>query len=344
WYSINSKIQYGFSDQQLRGQIQLTYNFNRTKFTRLRLTAGSWVAQLSDQDPVSPFWDTYSSLFFKNNFIRLYEKDFVHFHFRQEIVNGLFLRSSLEYARRRFLSNQTNHSWFFKSRLYDPNSFRSEGDPAIDFSDQEALIFKLSLRFRFKQKYLSYPQRKYIEGSDWPDFWIHYKKGIQGFGTESDFDQIRFNIKDELTFGILGFSSFNLEVGTFLRQEQLSFVDHQHFNGNRLGFAKVEDYYTSFLLLPYYQFSTSNSWFQGHYEHHFEGFLFDKIPLLRRWNLKSVLRASFLYTEDRKDYLELSFGLENLGFGALRVFRLDLVNAFWRGSHVQTGLVLGIDL
>jgi len=82
WFSIKPKIQYGFTDKRLRGQVEFIYNFNRTHFTRIRLTAGSMTAQFSDQNPVSTLLDTYSSLLFKNNFVRLYQKDFVHCYFR----------------------------------------------------------------------------------------------------------------------------------------------------------------------------------------------------------------------------------------------------------------------
>ena len=58
-------------------------------------------------------------------------------------------------------------------------------------------------------------------------------------------------------------------------------------------------------MLPYYEFSTTQPFVQVHYQHHFEGFLLDKIPLVRKAGLKSVLGASFLYTEEGKDYFEV---------------------------------------
>ncbi|MEM8907105.1 MAG: DUF5686 and carboxypeptidase regulatory-like domain-containing protein, partial [Bacteroidota bacterium] len=121
WFSVRPQIQYGFADQRLRGQLAFTYNFNRTHFTRFIATAGRMTAQFNGQNPVSSFLDTYSSLLFKDNFIRLYEKDFVRLFFRQEVVNGFYLQTSLEYAHRRPLQNESNYSFFNKDQSYSPN-------------------------------------------------------------------------------------------------------------------------------------------------------------------------------------------------------------------------------
>ena len=97
-------------------------------------------------------------------------------------------------------------------------------------------------------------------------------------------------------------------------------------------------------MLPYYEFSTTNPFVQIHYQHHFEGFLLDKIPLVRKAGLKTVLGASFLYTEEGGDYYEVSFGLDNLGFGIVKLFRADVVASFRDGKYLTTGFRLGIDL
>jgi hypothetical protein len=62
--------------------------------------------------------------------------------------------------------------------------------------------------------------------------------------------------------------------------------DYQHFNGNQT--LAASEYLNSFQLAPYYANSTTAAFYAtGHLEHHFNGFLTNKIPVFRRlnWNL-----------------------------------------------------------
>jgi Family of unknown function (DUF5686) len=155
---------------------------------------------------------------------------------------------------------------------------------------------------------------------------------------------LKINIEDELSMGLFGRSEFNIEGGLFINNKRIQFIDYQHFNGNQTFIYSPSKALSSFLLLPYYEFSTMNPFVQIHYQHHFEGFLLDKIPLVRKLGLKTVLGASFLYTEEGKDYFEVSFGLDNLGFGIFKLFRTDVVASFRNGNYLTTGFRLGIDL
>ena len=70
----------------------------------------------------------------------------------------------------------------------------------------------------------------------------------------------------------------------------------------------------------------------------------DKLPLVRKLGWKLVAGANFLYTTEQKDYAEVSFGLDNLGFGIVRLLRFDVVSSFVRGKYDGTGILFGINL
>ena len=94
----------------------------------------------------------------------------------------------MEYAQRSPLENTSEYSFLRKDRMYEPNDPLYPNDLDIPFNDHEVIELGLSFRFRFEQKYISYPKRKFIMGSKFPDFWIHYKKGISAFGSDVDYD------------------------------------------------------------------------------------------------------------------------------------------------------------
>lgn len=343
YYELGGHIEYGLGDKRLRGGLKLAYNFNATKFTKLTLTGGSSTRQFNGSNPVSPFFNSITTQYQHRNYIHLYQREYGKIHLRHELINGLLFRGSFEYEDRSYLNNSSEFSFFKKDRTYRSNNDILNRNPEVPTPRRhQAFIFNASFRLRFNQKYLTYPGRKYIVGSDKPDLWIHYRKGINALGSDVSFDQVWVNYYDEITFGLVGRSSFNFEAGTFLRKNNLRFIDYQHFDGNQFLIAEKGKYLQTFLLLPYYERSTDGAWIQAHYSHNFDGYILDKLPLLRKLNWKLVAGASFNYTQLNKDYTEFNVGFDNIGFGAFRLFRVDLVMAYDQGQHRRTGVVIGV--
>ena len=341
---LSGSLQYGFSDQRIRGEAGIRYDFNQTKFTRLTITGGSTTRQFNGGNPVNRAFNSVTTTFQHKNYLHLYQREFAKIRLRHEILNGLLFYGGFEFEDRSYLNNTSELSLFNKDDLYEPNNVVLARDGVPTPARHQALIFNASFRIRINQKYLTYPDRKFIVGSDRPDVWVHYRRGIKAFGSDVDFDQLWINYWDELTFGLVGRTAFNLEAGTFLRKNNLRFIDWQHFTGNQFLFANPNKYLQTFLLLPYYERSVDNAWVQMHFRHNFDGYLLDKIPLLRKLGWKTVAGASFLYTDTQKEYFEFSVGLDNIGFKAFRLLRLDLVFSYDQWQHRRTGLIIGVNL
>jgi uncharacterized protein DUF5686/carboxypeptidase-like protein len=341
WLRVNPQIQYGFSDKKWRGGLDFEYNFSNETFSRLTLSGGiDKVVQYNDNEPISPSLNTYYSLFYKKNYMRIYEKNYLNLKYRRELVNGLFFIGDIEYARRSNLENTTNKSWRKKDSLYLDNIPDHPFAKGEEETEDEGVFLELNFRIRFDQKYISYPDQKFIMGSEYPDLWIRYKKGF----LDTDFDLITLEIRDNISTGLVGESEFILKGGVFLNSNKMRFIDFQHFNGNQTTLFNPDNFLSSFILLPYYERSTNDYYLEGHYQHHFNGFLFDKIPLLRKAGFKTVLGASFLNTPENGNYSELSFGIENLGFGIMKIFRVDAVASFDEWKYRKFGVRLGIGL
>ncbi|MDV7398470.1 DUF5686 family protein, partial [Arthrospira platensis SPKY1] len=103
-------------------------------------------------------------------------------------------------------------------------------------------------------------------------------------------------------------------------------------------------YRQSFFLLPYYDFSTTRPHAQAHWEHQFKGFLFDKIPLIRKLGLASVISAKALWIEGQAPYYEAAFGIDQLGIGLARFLRVDVAAAFRGDEFLDWGIVVGFML
>ena len=66
-------------------------------------------------------------------------------------------------------------------------------------------------------------------------------------------------------------------------------------------------------------------------------------PLLYKLNATLMLGFHNIAIPNKKTYSELSIGLDNLGFGKFKLFRLDYVRSY-QNNHQVDGVVLGIKI
>ena len=113
--------------------------------------------------------------------------------------------------------------------------------------------------------------------------------------------------------------------------------------GSEVFLMKSGDYSTTFLQLPYYQFSTDEHYFQAHVQHHFDGWILDKIPGFQKLGWSLVAGAKFLKSGDNPFYSEVHIGFDNMGYKILRLVRLDAVLSIYDGQ-TDLGLRMSIGL
>jgi hypothetical protein len=345
WWDVSPSVNYGFAEKRLRATFAFRYRFNQKQQTLLNLSGGTDVVQFNPANPIGKTVNTIYSLWAKENYMKLYNKAFGRVAFQQELFNGVWLSTNLEYARRSALVNRSDFNW---RRKQDEKTFTSNDplDPtnnAPAFEPNNALTWGLSLRLRYKQQYITYPDRKFIYGSRLPELWILYRKGINAFGSDVNYDLLALRVvKYEIPMGVLGRFDFNVEAGTFLNQAALQFMDYRHFPGNQTILGNPDRYRNSFLRLPYYEYSTTNDYVQAHVQHTFDGWMLGKVPLLRKLGWTEIFKASYLYTTEQKNYVEVGLGIDNIGWSAFRLFRFDVVWSYREAGKWNTGFVIGV--
>ena len=78
----------------------------------------------------------------------------------------------------------------------------------------------------------------------------------------------------------------------------------------------------------------------AHWQHHFEGFLLGKIPLIRKLGFKEIARVAFLKTLELGNYAEAGFAIDNIGYGLFRLFRVDVSWQFKDGKTDKSPKVM----
>ncbi len=343
-FSVTNNLRYGFSGRQFYIRSGIRYLYNPTKSGSIQINGGRSVSQFNHLDPVPYLVNTFYTLLAERNYLKLYEKRFAEITWRQEILNGLTLGGVLEFARRLPLENTTRFTFRdIEEREFTPNNRLPYGLDSVRMPVHNALVLRLGLRFNFRQKYISRPNLKINLDSPYPTLYVQYRKGIPGvLGSKADFDFLRVGLDKDLRLGLFGESRFDVSFGTFLRKKEIYLPDFRHFIGNQTLIANNQ--LDAFYLLDYYRFSTVSDYWEGHYEHHFNGFIFNKIPLFKQLRWQEVVGAHYLRTPYLGNYLELTAGVDQLlKVGkVLRVGRLDFAAAFNEGRRVRTGILFRI--
>jgi hypothetical protein len=297
------------------------------------LFGGRYISQFNAQEPISYLVNTAYTLLDRRNYLKLYEKRYVEFSWRQEVTNGVVVNAGLEFARRVPLQNTTDFSLRqVDDRPFTPNLPLPVGSDSLGMAAHNANTLRLGVRLRFRQQYMSRPDFKINLDSPFPTLSLQYRRGIpEVLGGATDYDFLRIGLDQEVRLGLAGESRYDVSFGSFLSRNRVQLPDYRHFAGNQTILAV--DRLDAFYLLPYYDYSTTGDHWEGHYEHHFNGFIFNKIPLLRRLRWQEVVGAHFLRTPQLGNYLELTAGIDQLlKIGkVLRVGRLDFAAAFNEG-------------
>jgi len=345
YLSINGNLNYGFSDDRLRGTLSATYKFNNKSRPFLTAAGGVTLQQFNASEPISKLINSAFSLLDEKNYMKLYENSYAQLSYSNEVSNGLRLGSSISYQRRKAVFNTTDQVWYPQDdRIYTSNNPLDETAFGIaPFKTHNIIKFALDARIQFAQDYLSYPDSKFnIPNGSYPTVFVGYEKGFSASVSEYNFDQIKLRVTQGFDVADKGKFQYNIKAGKFFDADGIAFMDYQHFNGNQTHIGQGS-YLNVFNNLPYYAASTNDSYLEMHAEHDFNGFLLGKIPLLNKLNFNLIVGAHALATPDNKPYQEYTIGIDNIGFGKFRFLRLDYVRSYQSGFQ-SDALLFGLKI
>ncbi len=333
---VGARIRYGFADRLLNGSVNAAVPINGLRFN---FSGGSDVVDLNNRLPISSFMNTSYSLFDRQNYEKLYQKDFVNLSVNGRISGGWIGSAGIEWANRKWLPNSSSYS------IISPggNNYTSNNplNPAADvplFPENKSFKVTLRTSYDFSDKYETFPNgRRYIQ-SPYPTIGFNYTKGIKNFlGSAVDYDLVSADItKSNIPMGMYGKTSFYAGIGKFLNANSLFYPDFKQFSGNQVLF--YQEGISKYLLLNYYQFSTPSQYVEGHFEHNFSGFILNKIPLIRKAKLQEILDVNYLSTPTLKNYTEVGVGVEYFGF------RLMYGRSYNSGSNIHSALRINLAL
>ena len=292
--SIYTNLSYGIRNQDVNGNVSFSRMYN--PFNR-----GSWNISAGRDFQFIYEGDAWINMIKRNN---IYLNNYVGAGHSLELANGLFLFTDVDMAFRRSVSGFRTGS-LVDSVLGDV----LKDNQAVAFDPYNALYGKLRLQYTPRQRYIREPKEKIILGSRWPTFYTVWRKGIKDLlNSDVDFDYLEFGAEQQMNLGLIGLLKYTVKTGSFLNRKDLRLIDYQF---QRRGDPML-------FMNPHKSFQSMDSTFpvfkrywEGHFFHEFNGLFLNKIPLLKKIQLREVGGGGFLFAQERHlRYAELFVGVE----------------------------------
>lgn len=333
---ISPTFRYAFAREKFTGFLRADY---RTRTSIFRISGGRYIQQFNSSEPIHPFINTFTTLFQGQNWMKIYERDFVDLNYRKTFNSKFTFTTAWSLAKRYELFNNNDYSFNDKSKIrYTPNAPVNAELASTGFADNTAFTGRIGFEGRPWQKFRIRNGVKYRADRSSPVLSLEYRKGFSGvFGSDVDFDLVEVGIRDGIRFGIRGTLDLNLKAGKFLNSRSMYFMDYKHFTGNLTPFSTT-DPVGSFRLLDYYNYSTRDQYFSANAHYHFRKFLLSRIPKVRLFGVTENFFVNYLATPYSGNYTELGYGIN----GILRIFRLEFATSFQNGNYIGNGFRLGI--
>jgi len=338
---IRPEVRYGLASQQPYGKLDLfrTISSGATRI-RMGVEGGSFIYQYNNDNPISEFVNSAYSLLLRQNFMKLYEQDFVNAYYRQVVNEAFSFGGELLWANRRELFNQASFSYFNReSGEFSPNRPLNLEAPDAAFENHGTFNVALNATWRPGLRYGIRNGSRYAIYSSAPLLSMKYTKGLPNIiGRESsDFDLLEAGIEHGFNFGVSGKLNFNINAGTFLNNSQVYFMDYKHFGGNRTIFSNM-GVASNYRFMDYYRFSTRTEFVSSIVHYQFRKFLLTQLPMLRFSGVKENIFFNYLKTKESPHYMEIGYSLDNL----YRFFRIEVGAGFENGVYSTSGIRFGV--
>lgn len=202
----------------------------------------------------------------------------------------------------------------------------------------------LSVTARPGAKFSQYGVDRYEHSTLAPTIMMKYTQGLEGvFGSDFNYSKLQLFYYQPILLKSFGRLILNVEAGKNFNKLPLALQNiipgNQSYNLMPNAFA----------LLNYYEF-VADQYVTFQAEHHFNGKILSYIPLVKKLKLRevafyrtalgSLMERSVLMNvgnqnlsaPEKKPYYEYGFGIENIGFGNVRILRVDFN---WRGNYLE---------
>lgn len=333
-WRIEGYSAYGFKDKKWKYGAEARYMFNRESRSTIGFGSRSDVmqlgAQLTNDDGIMTRSFASSSVFSSGSNISLSSVKQNNLFFSFEPIKNFQVRMDASTQQIKSANPAQFNLDFYKNGM-----LKSEVN---DFHTTFSLMAQPGA------KYSQYGVDRYAFTTLSPTFVLKFTHGFENvLNGDFDYNKLQFLYAQPIILGNFGRTNLNFEAGKNFNTVPLAL---QNIIPGNQSYSLVSN---TFALLKYYEF-VADAYTTLHFEHHFQGKILSYLPLIKKLKLREVIFWRGAYgtlsdaskninfenqkysAPDQQIYYEYGFGLENIGFGNLKILRVDFN---WRGNYLD---------
>jgi len=323
-YMFWGGLGYGFRNRKVNGMAGFGYKFP---------TIRRQVSLISYDDKIVRTGENEKILFLYENALSPTENNLISQIFTRAELDELFreqrMASSYEYEWHPGLMNKVNANYI---RHYSPEfyPFLRAGSPVSQVS---AVEFNIDTRLSWKEKVIDDKFLRVYLATSYPI--IHLTVGggkVFYSGKENYYGEIFSTIAQDVMIGQTGLN-YAIEGGIYLGKLPYTMLDIPRGN-ETYGLFSYD-----FNLLNYLEY-VHDKYLHVYLEYHLNGFVFNRLPLLKKMGLREVFSAKAMIgslSDKHQQIVEFPLGVTKmtnpyieLGAGIENIFRLSRIEAIWR--------------
>jgi len=328
---LGGRVAYGFGDDKFKYNSTVRLHLSRQKRTLLSMYYNNDLDQLGQAINGVTVGSTFGTIFRTGPLDKLSFVSKTGFNISRDVKKDLILSGGFELREIESLG---------RANFVRLNSENVLGDTVRSLRTAEV---SGAIRWARGEEFVSGAFDRTSIKSLSPIFMFKATFGIKGMiDSDYEYQRLEFFMDHNRPIGIFGHILYGVNAGKYFGRAAFPFL--KIHEGNQSYYLVAN----TFNKLNFYEF-ISDQWVTAYAEQHFDGFILDRVPLMKKLKWRSVVGAratygtisdatavdialpSFSKRFNNTPYAEASVGIENI----LKVFRVDVV---WRLTHLTPGM------
>ena len=309
--SITPQAVWAVNRKTLMWDVNASFSYAPLKRGNAVLLFGRKTTDFNESQTIYPFENTIASLFFRRNYLKLYDNSFVHARNSIDIVNGLQMNTKIQYARRIIPDNHSDYSFFYRNRReYSPN-IPENAELIYPLSDHTSTSFTIGINYTPRLYYrIDRNNRKRPMKSVFPTVSVGWQKGVKTlFGSSADFDHLSAGILQNIETGLMQRFGYTVRTGMFVNHKNVYFSDFKHFSTVEIPVTTGNITTGTFNLLEYYRYATSDKYAEAHLLFNTPFLILKYLPFFNNRLWSESVMLNYLYTPHIKNYFEAGYSI-----------------------------------
>ena len=289
-WQFEGYVAYGFEDKKYKYGLGATWIANRKRWTTLSGGYRTDIDQLGVQpDPINGFEDglAFVALTSLGDLVRPFQYERYQFNY--------FRQASKAFSFSLSMRNQKVTPKFPFEYYTEPGDLDSP--TTSKYTTTEVTV---RLKYARDETFLINDNSRTSLGTvRWPALNVAYTRGIEGaFGGDFDFDRVDFGVSQRLKMGFWGVSFYDIRASHMFTDLPYTLL-RAHIGNEQAVYTPI-----AFSQMQFFEY-VSDSYASLRYTHFFEGFVLNRIPLLKKLNWRLVASGNVLFGGVRQSNIDL---------------------------------------